>query len=124
MGGLGVGALSGCTPFACTLLGCGSGLTVQLTSLPTDPYSVEVLIPGTQLLVHSYECGTDPWCRQEITFRYRVGDPVLTHILVRVTTVSGSQFTEFPDVRYGKTYPNGRDCGSCPDATVIAEVPA
>ena len=123
---LGLGALSGCSPLVCTLAGWGSGLTVQLTSLPTKPYSVEVLIPGTQELVYSYECGADQGCqpREEITFYIYFDEPVLTHFLVRVTTVTGSRVTEFRDVRYGRTYPNGRDCPPCPDTTVIAEVPA
>lgn len=122
---LGIGALPGCSIFEpenCPLAGCSSGLTVQLTSLPTEPYSVEVLMPGTQQPFHSYECGTGS-CLQEITFYYQAHEPILPHILVRVTTVAGSRVTEFPDVHYGRTYPNGRHCKPCPDATVTAEVP-
>ena len=130
---LGIGALSGCSIFgpeeACTLRGCASGLTVQLTSLPTEPYSVEVLAPGTgpQQVLAAYECDGGSSCLQKITFlhgAYGDSQPTLPYILVRVTTVAGSRVTEFPDIHYGRTYPNGRSCDPCPDATVTAEVPA
>ena len=71
---LGIGALSGCSILgpeeACTLRGCASGLTVQLTSLPAEPYSVEVLAPGTgpQQVLAAYECDGGSSCLQEITF--------------------------------------------------------
>ena len=134
---LGIGALSGCSILepekVCTLLPCGHGLVVQLTSLPTEPHSGEVLMRGVpqpfssyecnwdpRCLQESYECDGGPSCRQEIYF-YRL---TLPHISVRVTTSAGSLVTEFQNIVYRKTYPNGRSCDPCPIATVTAEVPA
>ena len=120
---LGIGALSGCSifgPEACTLVGCINGLTVRLTSLPTEPYSVELRVPGAEQPFYAYECDGGSSCRQAIH------SPLLSlsHILVRVTTVAGSLDTEVPNVDYIKTYPNGRDCPPpCLYATVTAEVP-
>ena len=124
---LGIGALSGCSILEpetlCTLIGCGrDGLTVRLTSLPTGPYRVELLVPGTgpQRASYAYECDGGSSCRQEIVFP----ELFLSHVLVEVTTVAGSLVTEHPNVEYVETYPNGRDCPPpCLNATVTAEIP-
>ena len=118
LGALGLGALSGC---ACTLVGCDSGLTVRLTPLPTEPYRVELLVPGAQEPSYAYECdgGSDcpPYIRFPELFPLRVW--------VRVTTAGDSRVTEFTNVDYEKSFPNGRSCGpTCVHATVTVEVPA
>ena len=120
---LGIGALSGCSifePEACTLVGCSEGLTVRLTSQPTEPYRIELFTPGAQQPFHSYECDGGEGCSQG-THSSRL---TVSQILVRVTTAAGSLFTEVPNVVYRKTYPNGRGCDPpCLSATVTAEVP-
>ena len=103
-------------------MGCAfPGLSVRLTSLPTEPYRVELLVPGAEEPSYAYECDGGSGCRQHITF------PELfpLRVWVRVTTAGSSLVTEFPNVDYAKSFPNGRSCGpTCVDATVTVEVPA
>ncbi len=121
---LGIGAVSGCSILApeeaCTLVGCTSGLSVRLTSLPTEPYRVELLVPGARRPFHFYECDGGSSCLQAIH------SPLLalSHISVTVTTAAGSRVTDVPNVEYERYYPNGPDCPPpCLNATITAEVP-
>lgn len=125
---LGIRVLSGCSilgPDDCTLVGCGSsGLWVRLTSLPTEPYRVELLpqelIPSAPS-VYAYECDGGSSCVQQIYFPQLF----LSTFRVRVTTASGSVVNGFLDLHYEKTYPNGPRCGpTCLTATVTVDVPA
>ena len=120
---LGLGVLSGCSifgPEACTVVGCFNGLTVRLTSLPTEPYTVELRVPGAQEPIYSYECDGGPSCEQVIHSPLET----LSRISVKVTTDTGLLVTEVLDVDYVETWPNGRDCPPpCRNATVTAEVP-
>ena len=106
-------------------MGCAETSTVRLTSLPTEPYRVEllVLLPGAQQPFDAHECDGGSSCRQEIFFT-PLTPLTLSHLSVRVTTVAGSVVTEVPNVDYVKTFPNGRSCGpTCLNATVTADVP-
>ena len=123
---LGIGALSGCSILgpeeACLTRPCPFEFIVRLTSIPARPYSVELLAPGTgpQQVLSAYECHGGFYCLQEITFRPHGAKT--SEISVRVTSVAGSLVTEFPNIVYRNTYPNGRNCDPCPAATVTAEV--
>ena len=115
---LGLGVLSGC---GCNLVGCGfSGLNVRLTSLPTEPYRVELLVSGAQEPSYAYECDGGSECLQHIRFPELLPE----RVRVRVTTAGGALVTEFPNVDYTKHFPNGRSCEpTCVEATVTARVP-
>lgn len=103
---------------------------VRLTSVPTGPYSVEVLVPargtGLQHALYAHECAGGSSCPHQFYFsQLFVSHPEVfrSHVWVRVTTIAGSLVTEVPNVNYVKTYPNGRRCPPpCPYATVTAEV--
>lgn len=120
---VGLGVFSGCSifePQACQLVGCINGLTVQLASLPTEPYTVELRVPGAQEPFYTYECDGGSSCETAIHSPLQT----LSHMSIRVTTVTGSLVTEVPKIDYAVTWPNGRDCPPpCRHATVIAEVP-
>ena len=122
LGALGLGALSGC--FACELRGCDSGLLVQLTPTPppTEPYRVELLVPGAQEPSYAYECDRSSACPSSII---RFPDLLPLRVWVRVTMAGDSRITKFTNVDYETSSPNGRSCGpTCVHAIVTAEVPS
>lgn len=111
-------------PQACTLIGCLNGITVELEALPTGPFKVELLLTSTGAPnnpTYEYECTSGTNCRQSIHF------PELLpgYVRVRVTTATGVRTTEFVDVEYVLSYPNGRACPPpCRNATVVVPLPA
>ena len=104
----------------CTLLGCSSGLTIHLPSLPTGAYSVEVVVSDGNGPRYIYECNSAPNCLQDVFFLgLRIDHPI-----IRVITTKGSRTTEIPNLKYRAVYPNGEDCGgACYVATVTAQLP-
>lgn len=119
-----VPASSGCEPplGACTLIGCTSGLTVELSALPVGAFSVALQAgaPG-ESPEYRYDCaaGGAP-CAREILFPGFLAE----RVLVTVTTTSGSVTREFTDVRFTASRPNGPRCEPvCRNARVRFSVP-
>src|SRR4051812_32201222 len=97
-------ALFGLQGCGCTLIGCVNGLDVQLPSLPTTPFQVELLVAGVvQTAPAAATCDGASPCQQRIHFYTSATD----QITIRVTTPNGVRTTAFPHVTYGKSYPNG-----------------
>ena len=107
---------------ACTLMGCESGLTVHLASMPAAPFRVEVSAhgPGTQP-VYVYDCASLTACRQDLFFAGFVAEQAV--VTVRVGTATRT--TTFSRLSYQHFRPNGPDCEpDCLQATVTADLPA
>jgi len=116
-------AAAGCAEITegCTLIGCNSGLTVHLTSLPASPFRIEVRTPASVGTAYVFECnGTTVPCQPDVFF----GDLIAERLFVTVIVGSASRETEFDQVTYTQTFPNGRRCGgACQNAIVTADVP-
>ncbi len=120
-----VGSLYACdSPTrVCSLIGCSSGLTVQLTRLPVGAFSVEILPDPPLGNPPSYrvDCGgTAPACLSQVFFP----DLIIERARVRVTTTLGTVTHDVGPVAYQTYYPNGRQCGpACRSATVTVGIP-
>lgn len=114
---------AGCTGIteACTLIGCESGVTVHLASLPTSPFRIEVRTLSSFGTAYVFACnGTTTPCQSDVFF----GDLIADHLFVTVIVGSASRETEIIQVTYKQTFPNGRRCGgACQNAVVTANVP-
>jgi hypothetical protein len=121
--GFAAAAASGCAGIteACTLIGCNSGVTVHLTSLPTSPFRIEVRTPANFGPVYVFECnGTTIPCQADVFF----GDLIAERLFVTVIVGSASRQTEIDQITYTQSFPNGRRCGgACQNAVVTADVP-
>jgi hypothetical protein len=106
----------------CTLIGCTDGITVHLTTLPTGPYRVEILVGnGPGGLSYAYDCAGGSACLKDIFFP----ELVLARIIVRVTTPLGTRDTEIANPVYTTSRPNGPDCSPiCRQASVTAQLPS
>ena len=107
----------------CTLIGCDSGLAVQLNRLPVGAFTVEVLpdVPLPNIPTYRMDCpGVSDPCSSRIFFP----GLFLTRVSVRVTTTVGSITHPVTTVSYSTSYPNGRQCSpSCRRATIAADIP-
>jgi hypothetical protein len=104
----------------CTLIGCHSGLTVHLASLPSEPFRVEVKPRGASDVAYVFDCSIATQCRQDIFFAGLSADYVV--VTVRVGAVTRD--TEIVQVQYTRSRPNGPNCEpECLTATVTAQVP-
>lgn len=107
----------------CTLIGCLSGLTVELNSLPVGAFTVEVLpdAPIANPPTYRVECpGVSEPCSSSILFP----DLFPARVRVRVTTSLGSVTHPATNVSYNTTYPNGRQCSpACRRATIAVDIP-
>ena len=112
----------GCTEAnrVCTLIGCESGVTVHLSSLPSQPFRVEVGAPGADTQ-YVFDCTNDTArCRREIFFPDLGSD----HLFVTVRVGTASRMTEVSQVNYTRFQPNGEHCpGDCRNADVDAAIP-
>jgi len=105
----------------CTAAGCSSGLTVQLSAIPTGAFTVEAFIDGRPQLQYVYRCDGGIACRTSAVFLEGL---VTSRVTLRVPTVQGTRTVEFPNVVYIDRYPNGRDCDPrCANATVAVDLP-
>ncbi len=107
----------------CTLVGCDSGLTVQLSGLPVGAFTVEVFpeSPALDPPVYRYECTPGP---QPCSTRVLFPGLYVEQPYVRVTSALGTVTHHEPDVTYQTSYPNGRQCGpECRSATVSVGIP-
>lgn len=120
-----VGAATACSGLdeACTQIGCLSGLTVSLSSVPIGAYSVEVIPEGPAGTARTYrvDCGgSAPSCGSQVYFQ----DLFIERAQVRVVTSLGTVTQSVGPVRYVTSYPNGRQCEpACRRATVNVGVP-
>jgi hypothetical protein len=113
-------ACSGLTT-VCTLLGCESGVTVHLASLPGGPFRVEVRPRGAGDAVYVFECNVGASCRQVVFFAGLITD----YLVVTVKVAGAVRDTEITQVTYVSHRPNGPNCEpDCRTASVIAQVPA
>lgn len=104
----------------CTLIGCESGITVHLASLPNGPFRVDVKPSGANDVAYVYECSDAAQCRQDIFFAGLITD----HLTVTVQVGAASRDTEAVQVQYASHRPNGPNCEpDCRTATVTAQVP-
>jgi hypothetical protein len=117
------GAACGSPVEVCTLIGCDSGLTVQLSSLPVGAFTVEVFpeSPSLHPPVTRYDC--DP-ARSSCDTWILFPDFFPRSPYVRVTSSVGSVTLPIVDVPYQTSYPNGRQCGpACRRAFVMVDIP-
>ena len=107
---------------ACTLIGCESGLTVHLATLPAAPFRVEVAPrAGVGQPVYVYECATSAACGPNLFFPGFIAEQVV----VTVRVGAAARTTTISQVTYERFRPNGPDCPpECLQSTVTAEVPA
>lgn len=99
----------------CTLVGCMTGLWVQLDTLPTTPYRLEVRDASSGGdAVYVFECQDIARCNQNGYFPGLVADNVT------VTLIIGTQRrSENFKLTYTENYPNGKGCpGRCLEARV------
>lgn len=110
--------LGGC---GCDLVGCANGLRVQFTSAPSAPFSVELLsLSATEPAVDRVNCPQVNSCNADVYF---FGTSV-SQATIRVITTAGARDSKFTDIRYTKSYPNGRQCSpTCLNASVTAAIP-
>jgi hypothetical protein len=100
-------ALTACSDhlqLVCTLIGCDSGLEIQVSPLPTTPFRLEASAPGYSA-VYTQEC-TDPVnCT-------RIFLPEFTPDVVRIRVIAGADttFVEATNPEYTAVRPNGPDC--------------
>jgi hypothetical protein len=101
---------------ACTLIGCTSGLSVQLNPLPSGTFRVEVSVGGfgaPNQSLYTFDCNASP-CPVNVFFP----GLVINHGFVRVTTSAGAKVTEIHPI-YESHRPNGADCPpDCRQATI------
>jgi hypothetical protein len=110
--------LGGC---GCTLVGCANALRVQFTTAPSAPFSVELLsLSATEPAVDRVDCPQVNSCNTDVYF---YGASV-SQATIRVITTAGARDSKFADIRYTKSYPNGKECGpTCLNASVTAAIP-
>jgi hypothetical protein len=107
-------------PTVCTLIGCESGITVDLASLPSGPFRVDIKPRGASDVAYVFECDTAARCRQDIFFAGLISD----YLIVTVHVGAATRDTEVVQVQYASHRPNGPNCGpDCRTATVTAQVP-
>jgi hypothetical protein len=112
-------ACSGVTT-VCTLIGCESGITVHLASLPSGPFRVDVKPRGAGDVAYVFECSDAMHCRQDIFFAGLITD----YVVVTVHVGAATRDTEVVQVQYTSHRPNGPNCEpDCRTATVTAQIP-
>ncbi|HEX2094696.1 MAG TPA: hypothetical protein VHG28_19985 [Longimicrobiaceae bacterium] len=103
-------------PGACTLIGCESGLAVELVGAPAGPYRIEAYVreDGPRQV---FDCPDPARCLGEAFFAGFTPEVVT----IRVTTASGTVTRTFRP-EYRKSRPNGPDCPpECVQARVRVE---
>jgi hypothetical protein len=113
--------LAGCQGItgACTLIGCHSGLVVQLDRAPAGAYRIEAFVAesGPRQV---FDCAGVAQCGAETRF----DDFTPETVTVRVITAAGTTTQTFQP-SYSKYQPNGAECGpTCRTAVVTATLPS
>ena len=102
----------------CTLIGCDSGLQVQLDRSPSAAYRVEVFPPGSGA-TYTFECPSAQ-CGTTVFFQDFTPDIVNVRIIVGADT----SFVEAVQPQYTDVRPNGAQCPpACHIGRVSASVP-
>ena len=116
-------AVTSCGPAApearaCTLIGCESGVAVDLSATPSGAFSVELTpIPGGEATLK--ECTTAASCGRSLFFAGVSADSVE----VKVTTAAGTRSVR-TRAAYFTSQPNGPQCDpTCRQARVAVELP-
>lgn len=117
---IGVGACSG-ESLTCTLIGDPTGLTVELSSRPQGPFTVQVIPQGSSTVAYTHRCDGTAACSQNTIFFPKL---VAESVQIQVTTSLGTQTTTVPRVEYRESFPNGKGCEPrALTATVRAQTP-
>ena len=102
----------------CTLVGCTSGLILELTATPTSAYHVEVQ-SSPAIGTRSYDCPTGVRCHIEETF-----DGFLPETATIIVSYQGRTQTTVVRPAYAQSSPNGKRCGpTCVSARVMVDLP-
>jgi hypothetical protein len=90
---------------ACTLIGCGNGLHVELEGATDGPVRVVVTLPdGTKL---EERCDGAARCLSGIVFE----DVTATSVVIDVYLGSDEPVRFAEQLTYDQYFPNGEDCG-------------
>lgn len=116
-------AITSCAPRetetrACTMIGCESGVAVDLSALPSGAFSVELtpLPDGAPTLK---QCTTAAACGRSLFFAGVATDSVA----IRLATSAGTR-TVRARAEYVTSQPNGPQCDpTCRQARVAVEIP-
>ena len=116
-----VALLAGCTGIfdgTCTLIGCDSGLSVQLAQVPAGAYRIEVF-SGSGGAHYVFECANAAQCGTAAFF----ADYTPASVTIRVTTAAGTR-EQTAQPAYSTNRPNGPDCEpTCTQAAVTVAFP-
>ena len=105
----------------CTKIGCESGTTVHLASLPSGPFRIELRAGPPTGVAYVFECTDTASCRQDVFFPGMIAD----HFWVTVRAGAATRTTEIITVTYTVTRPNGPNCEpECRTALVTAQIPS
>lgn len=109
--------LAACQPIlgsgTCTLIGCTSGLEVELSARPAGPYRIEAFVDGAGAR-YVYDCADPAACLGVAIF----SDFTPSWATVQVTTAAGTRRFEVRP-QYRESRPNG---GECPPVCRTARV--
>jgi hypothetical protein len=116
-----VALLAGCNGIIngnCTLIGCASGLIVNLAQAPAGAYRIEVFSePGGPHYV--FDCASAAQCGTSTMFT----DYTPASVTIRVTTSAGTR-EQTAQPSYSINRPNGPDCGpECKQGQVTVALP-
>ena len=115
-------AACGQESLTCTLLPDMTGLTVELSAVPTGAFTVEVLVQSSSPVSYLYRCDGGPSCRGSSKAFFP--GLVAPYATVRVTTSVGTRTTAYQRLQYTDSYPNGPSCDPrTTSATVVAALP-
>lgn len=92
------------TPRACTLIGCESGLEVQLVGAPAAPYRIEASAPG-QASPHIIECTARAPCGPNVFLRDFTPEVATIRVIVGADATTRSVQPTYETVQ-----PNGPGC--------------
>ena len=98
----------------CTLIGCASGLTVEVQNAPAGPITVQASIEGASGSVYTATCPGTSGCTNSLFFPEFT--PSQAHLTI--TTTAGTR-QQVVTPAYTTSQPNGPKCGpTCRGATV------
>jgi hypothetical protein len=105
----------------CTLIGCTSGVTVQLSGNPGDSYRVEIFESGSSIPTKVQTCSLGADCPSMIHFTdYRPQGSVRVRVVVGSRAITSQPQT----LTYVANTPNGPDCDpTCFNALVNMPLP-
>ena len=97
----------------CTLIGCDSGLTVQVQNAHAGPITIQARVSGDSTQAHTMSC-TPSTCGNSAFFR----DFTPTAVQLVISTSAGTR-TQDVTPTYVTSQPNGKGCSpTCRNARV------